>query len=107
MSTPRASLSDVTYYRVFLPYLVRLGPPWFRRKLLDLIPSARIQRFKLLIDVAHAGCRRVFEEKKAALARGDQELLHTVGEGKDIMSVLRKFRSGFDVLELLLSWRSQ
>ena len=57
---------------------------------LDMLPSPRIQRVKDITDKAHSGCRRIFEEKKAALKRGDQEMLHTVGEGKDVMSVLRE-----------------
>ena len=80
----------VTHLRVFLPFLLRLGPPRFRRVLLDMLPHPGIQRVKRITDAAHAGCRAVFEAKKAALARGDQELLHMVGEGKDVMSVLRK-----------------
>ena len=53
-----------------------------------MVPSARIQRAKDVIDKAHNGCLRIFEEKKAALKRGDQEMMHMVGEGKDVMSVL-------------------
>ena len=81
-------MSDIGYLRIFLPFLVRLGPAWFRRMMLDMLPSPRIQRAKDIIDKAHSGCRKIFEEKKAALERGDQEMLHTVGEGKDVMSVL-------------------
>ena len=55
-----------------------------------MLPNARVQRVKKIMDVAHAGCRDIFEKRKAALLRGDQEVMYTVGEGKDIMSVLCK-----------------
>ena len=53
-----------------------------------MLPNARVQRVKKIMDVAHAGCRDIFEKRKAALLRGDQEVMYTVGEGKDIMSIL-------------------
>ena len=56
-----------------------------------MIPSPRLQRVKYITDTVHDGCRKLLAEKKAALAKGDQELLHAIGEGKDIMSVLRAF----------------
>lgn len=31
---------------------------------------------------------KVFEEKKRALSNGDDTVLHQVGDGKDIMSIL-------------------
>ena len=40
-------------------------------------------------DALHRGCLKVFNEKKAAIERGDETLLQMVGEGKDVMSVLR------------------
>ena len=35
--------------------------------------------------------REIIMEKKALLAKGDAALAHEVGEGKDIMSILREF----------------
>ena len=57
--------------------------------MLDALPSPKVQYVKYITDTAHAGCRKIFEEKKAALKSGDQEALLKVGEGKDVMSVLR------------------
>jgi hypothetical protein len=34
---------------------------------------------------------KIFKEKKRALSEGDDAVLHRVGEGKDIMSILRAF----------------
>ena len=67
---------------------MRLGPAWFRRKLLDLIPSTKIQRVKDNLDKVNEGCVKIFNAKKHAIQRGDEELLETLGEGKDVLSVL-------------------
>ncbi len=74
-----------------MPYLRYLGPAWFRRMLLDMVPSKKIQKIKINSDIVHTKSKEIFLAKKSAIERGDQELLHTVGEGKDIMSVLRAF----------------
>ena len=34
--------------------------------------------------------RKIYNAKKSALEAGDDTILHQVGEGKDIMSILRK-----------------
>ncbi|RDX41926.1 cytochrome P450 [Lentinus brumalis] len=73
-----------------MPYLRYLGPAWFRRMLLDMVPSKKIQKIKTNSDIVHTKSKEIFLAKKSAIERGDQELLHTVGEGKDIMSVLLK-----------------
>ena len=41
-------------------------------------------------DAMHARSVRIINEKRAALAGGDEALKQQVGEGKDIMSVLRE-----------------
>ena len=58
---------------------------------LDALPSKKMQEVKYIIDTAHAGCRKIFEDKKAALKSGDEEALLNVGEGKDVMSILRTY----------------
>ena len=67
-----------------------MGPAWFRRILLDMLPHKKIQRLKYITDTVHAKSQEIFYAKRAAIERGDQELLHAVGEGKDIMSILRE-----------------
>ncbi|KAM5539718.1 hypothetical protein V8D89_006531 [Ganoderma adspersum] len=69
----------------FLPYL---GPAWFRRFLLHFVPIPKIQRLKVLTDTLSKAAQDIYLTKKAAIERGDADLLHSVGEGKDIMSVL-------------------
>ena len=82
------SLSYLQPYRNVLPYLKHLGPSWFRTRLLDIFPDRNLRHMRDIVQVIHAGSKEVLRSKRAALERGDQELLHTVGEGKDIMSIL-------------------
>ncbi len=45
-----------------------------------------------MLDISDTMARRseeIIGAKKSALAKGDDELAHRVGEGKDIMSILR------------------
>ena len=72
------------YLRVFLPYIVRLGPAWFRRKILDMIPSPRLQRVKYITDTVHDGCRKLLAEKKAALAKDERALRIWKKAGADV-----------------------
>ncbi|KAI0697098.1 cytochrome P450 [Cerioporus squamosus] len=84
------SVAQTTRYRFIFPYLRYLGPPWFRRILLDMVPNKKVQRIKNISDIVHTKSKEIFLAKKAAIERGDEELLHTVGEGKDVMSILLK-----------------
>ena len=46
-----------------------------------------------MLDISDTMAQRsqaIIDEKKAALEKGDQEVVQRVGEGKDIMSILRK-----------------
>ena len=85
----RPTFSDVQWARVFVPLVVKLGPARFRRFLLDCLPIKSIQRMKTVSDLMHQRSLEIYNEKKAAMERGDQETLISVGEGKDMLSILR------------------
>ncbi len=87
----RPSVTQTTRYRFIFPYLRYLGPAWFRRMLLDMVPNRGVQRIKNVTNIVHEKSKEIFLAKKSAIERGDQELLHTVGEGKDIMSILCEY----------------
>ena len=74
---------------MFVPTALKLGPARFRRFLLDCLPSKPIQRMKTVSDVMHQRSLEIYNEKKAAIERGDQETLLAVGERKDMLSILR------------------
>ncbi|KAH9890480.1 cytochrome P450 [Cubamyces lactineus] len=71
-----------------LPWLVRIGPPSFRRKMVEMAPFGAVQRLKQISDTICARSIGIIAEKKAALERGDEALKEQVGQGKDIMNVL-------------------
>ncbi|KAM5544699.1 hypothetical protein V8D89_001597 [Ganoderma adspersum] len=74
--------------RVFLPILVHIGTPAFRRRAVELIPLEGVQSMRHISDVLYERSVRIFADKKAALAKGDEALKHDIGEGQDIMSIL-------------------
>ena len=78
--------------RRILPYLPDFGSRAFRRKLVDICPHEGVQNMKAIVDVMHRRSLEIYEEKKRALAQGDEAVTRQVGEGKDIMSILRTYR---------------
>src|ERR1700727_3057586 len=86
----RKTLFRFAVIRQFLPFLVKLGPPHLRRFLVDLIPWKDLQRLKAMVDLIHNTSREVYEVKKAALTQGEEIVAKQVGDGKDMMTVLRK-----------------
>ena len=43
----------------------------------------------------HENSLRIYHEKKAAVERGDAGVKEQLNEGKDLMSILRKFSASF------------
>ncbi|KAH9940534.1 cytochrome P450 [Epithele typhae] len=82
------AFGDIAHVRIFLPIVKYLGPSEFRRKLLDYVPDRKVQRMKVLTYAVYEKSKAIFEAKKAAIDGGDQELMHNIGEGKDVMSIL-------------------
>ena len=60
--------------------------------MLEVIPNKAIQRLKDVSDIMHERSVLIYNEKKAALDKGDDALKLQVGEGRDIMSILRECR---------------
>lgn len=77
--------------RPLLPISMKMGPRALRRAIVSLLPNQHIRRAKEISDSLDDHSRRIFEEKKLAMAKGDQAVLHQVGEGKDIMSKLSRW----------------
>ncbi|TFY69723.1 hypothetical protein EVG20_g3026 [Dentipellis fragilis] len=85
-------LSKVAIFFQTVPWLDKIGPRSFRRFVCDNLFSwwPTFNKLARIVDVMDETTREVFEHKKAALAQGDDALLHQIGEGRDIMSVLLK-----------------
>ena len=85
-------MSGIAIFRILAAPFVNLGPTWFRRAIVEMIPFKQVQRLKNVVDVMHKRSVEIVTEKKAALQRGDEALAQQVGEGKDVMSILRTYR---------------
>jgi hypothetical protein len=75
--------------RQILPFILAIGTPEFRGKLVDLVPSKRLHRLRDIVNEMYITNLNVFEHKKRALKEGDEKVLQQVGQGRDIVSVLR------------------
>ena len=75
--------------RALLPYLVKIGPPRFRRWIVEWIPYWRIQKLRKTIDTMHTVACDIFKAKKDALEKGEEAVVQQIGAGKDIISRLR------------------
>ncbi|KAI0327588.1 cytochrome P450 [Cubamyces sp. BRFM 1775] len=84
------ALYDLSVFRWTLPYLVQIGTPAFRRKMISWIPMERLHKLQSVVDTMHRRATEIYLEKKARLEKGDEALLQQVGEGKDLMSILLK-----------------
>lgn len=78
---------------MFLPYFSNLGTAAFRRWALQLLPSENVKLLIDATDVMDETSRTVFYHKKAALEKGDDDVVLQIGEGRDIMSILSEFWS--------------
>ena len=67
---------------------MKLGPPGFRRFLLNLVPNKSLKRARDIVDVMHRTSVEIFQAKKLALQQGDEAALQQVGRGVDLMSLL-------------------
>lgn len=86
------ALVPIALLRRVLPYLVKLGSPSLRRRIVDLVPFKSLQTVKSIIDVLDSNARRIVAKKLATVRRGDE-----AGDGKDILSRLGPF-SGYSCL---------
>jgi hypothetical protein len=68
--------------------IVKLGPPKFRRFLIDLQPLENVRQLRDIIDVMHNTSAEILEAKRRALQQGDEAVTKQIGGGKDIISVL-------------------
>lgn len=82
-------MMNIEQLRQLTPHLVKMGPKWFRRLAVDLFPNAHLQTVKHVSDTMSERSQNIFHEKKVALNNGDEAVLRQVGEGRDIMSILR------------------
>lgn len=86
----RPTTMQLNILRRIVPYLPDIGSPWLKRKLVELFPSKNVQKLLYITDLVHKKAVGIYQEKKRMIEQGDEALKHKVGEGKDLMSILRK-----------------
>lgn len=59
---------------------------------IEHFPNYQVQALLRAVDIIDTKCNEVFRSRKAALERGDGAVAHQIAEGKDILSVLSKWR---------------
>jgi len=84
------TLGPLLIFYPLIPFLSKLGTPAIRRKLLLAIPWPRLQKLGKSIDLISEASQEILRTKRELLANRDEALMEQVGEGNDIMSVLRK-----------------
>ena len=85
----RSTVSPTAIQRkIILPFIIRLGTPQFRKFLVEHSPLKSIKDAKALIDVFHNTSVEIYEAKKHAFQKGNEELAAQIGQGKDIISIL-------------------
>ena len=77
--------------RILFMNFVRYGPAWLGRRIVQAVWYEPARRMLKVSDTLHGRSLEIVSAKKAALAQGDEALKHQVGEGKDIMSILRQY----------------
>ena len=79
---------DFSEFQSLFKYLKKIGTPAFRSKLIDVLPVPELHEIKRIVMKMHTESVNILAEKRAALKAGDDALVRSVGEGKDIMSIL-------------------
>ena len=79
---------DISIHWFFVKWVPYLGPPKFRRWLVDMYPHPTAQKLKRLIDLTWTTAQDIVKDKKAALEKGD---VSGLSGGKDIVSMLCMF----------------
>lgn len=85
-----SAINGILIFRMLLDPIALLGPPWLGRFFIGAIPNNHVRTLRNIVDVMHTRSVEIVTEKKVALSRGDEALARQVGEGKDVMSILRE-----------------
>ena len=86
----RPALYGILLWIQCWPYISGVIPHALRRYLAERLPHSGFQRLRALVQVMHEHSVTIYQEKKAALAKGDEGAKQLFREGKDLMSIMCK-----------------
>ncbi|KAI0318183.1 cytochrome P450 [Amylostereum chailletii] len=89
-------VSTVQVWRKWLPDVVSIFPAKLLRFAAEHSPWPVVQSIVKVADTMYNTSKAAWEEKKEAVARGEDAMVNQVGGGKDIMSILLKANSSAD-----------
>jgi hypothetical protein len=80
-----------------IPWAVKLGPAWVRRLIVAAMPLEHVTLLKHFSDILWNTANEVLTSKQDAVSKGDASMAEQIGQGKDIMSILRNCCLPFSV----------
>ena len=75
-------------------YVEKLGSPKFRRRLADIavavLPDKNLMKLREIVDLFHETSQAILREKKTMVEYEGSIAQDEIGDGKDVMTLLRK-----------------
>lgn len=75
-------------FRPLLPYIFHMGPAWFRRRLVEVVPIEKIQRLKKIADTIDEHSSAIFWKANKMRDEVGSRSETSEQERKDILSIL-------------------
>ncbi|KAI0948590.1 hypothetical protein AcV7_009287 [Taiwanofungus camphoratus] len=83
------ALARFGFARQLTPYLVKIGPAAFRRRVVEWAPNVHVKKLVSVVNTMEHQSKAILQGKKTGLRRGDDAFSRRqVGDGKDLMSFL-------------------
>ncbi|KAJ7127139.1 cytochrome P450 [Mycena epipterygia] len=73
-----------------LPWAVNIGPPKFRRFIVNILPWKLLHEARDILDTMYDTAVHIYHTKKKGLDEGDEAVSAQIAHGKDIISILMK-----------------
>lgn len=73
-----------------MPTLYKIGPAWFRRAIIERVPSKAVKQLLSVVDVQHQQAVQIFEQEKTAL-RSNSGKKDSSADEKNIITLMRKY----------------
>lgn len=86
---PSPTLQKLGLVTLFLPVLLEIGTPGFRRKIVEIFPWKVVQDYKRQVDILNRHSHDVLSKRRSALIAEESTTFEASGRGKDTMTLLR------------------